>query len=58
MVHLLLSGHAFIGVSGLLVWLGGVFFTVRCFRRRQYDSAVLCITAICGLALIPYKFVP
>jgi hypothetical protein len=57
-VHLLMSGHPSIGASGLLVWLAGVFFTVRFFRRRQYDTAALCITAICGLALIAYKFVP
>jgi len=57
MVHLLLSGHALIGTSGLLVWLAGAFFTVRFIRRRQYDSAALCIAAICGLALIAYKFV-
>jgi hypothetical protein len=58
MVHLLLSGHAFIGASGLLAWLAGAFITVRFFRRRHYGSAALCMAAICGLALIVYKLVP
>ena len=55
LVHLLLAGHAFLGASGLLVWLVAVFFTVKFIRRRQYGFAYLPMGVIAGLFLIVYK---
>lgn len=53
--HLLFAGHAFLGASGLLVWLVAVFFTVKFIRRRQYGFAYLLMGVIAALFLIVYK---
>jgi len=55
LVHLLVSGHALVGITALFLWLVSVWFAVLSIRRRRYGLAYLPMLPIAGLFFIVQK---
>ena len=55
LLHLAVSGHALLGITGLLLWLSAAIFTVFFIRRRQYGMAYFPMLALICLFIAVYK---